>query len=72
MEKVYIESLDKVGGAENFIIGQKVKISPLASIMRSEIAIILGASKNIDGRICVKGEKSNLIGHYTPTMLEGI
>lgn len=73
--KVYIESLDRVGGAERFKIGETVKISPFASLMARENAVILGASTdkdgNITGRMCVRGE-SGLLGHYIPSMLERV
>lgn len=69
MKKVYEPSLIGIGGAERFTIGQTVKISPFASLMPRQNAVILGSSLQGRGRICVRIQ-NGLLGHYTPTMLE--
>lgn len=71
MQNVYTTDLTKTGGANKFTIGQTVRISPFATLMRDELATIMGASLGVDGRICVKGQNGTL-GHYTPTMLTGV
>lgn len=69
MNEVYKESLEDIGGTCHLAVGCMVRISPFASLMRGELATVMGASIPLKGRVCVKGDNGT-IGHYTPSMLE--